>query len=379
MTRRFLCVVVFTLCLFVCACKRERDTAGSPSQSGGVPSVQQEAIPTPALNSYPLSPEDVKDITLPDVIVKALAAYDPEFYIWTLVAYPPEKLTQYPYSAKSMPYAVFGDYNGDGREDMVLAGHNKDANIIVALLSTGTGYHVVEVQETPGYSMAREQGKALPYTADGILLFQRKGSPYIIGDTDGFAVQSIRWFNHETYEFAPSGLTSKVYEWDPVTSKFNNNFLEDEAAITINKYASRTDFEKVVFEEKTGNISRGGASVRITVKSASGEWVQQSPLRTTGGTSYYTFPPGTEIKMIYSCASTPDPAVNYWKVVVSRRSSSMADNTPNRISSRVLPVGTSFGYYWAIPNLKTEINEEAVFSYACSGSKIATGISTDLP
>jgi len=379
MRRGALYVGVFTLSLLACACKQKADTAGSPPQSGGVSSVQKEAIPTTALNSYPLSPEDVKDKTLPDVIVKALAAYDPEFYIWTLVAYPPEKLTQYPYSAKSMPYAVSGDYNGDGKEDMVLAGHNKDANIIVALISTGTGYHVVEVQVTPGYSMAREQGKALPYTADGILLFQRKGSPYIIGDTDGFAVQRIRWFNRETCEFASSRLISNVYEWDQVTSKFHSNFLEDEAAITIDKYASRTDFEKAVFEEKTGNIPRGGASVRIAVKSASVEWVQQSPLRTTGGTSYYTFPPGTEIKMIYSCASTPDPAVNYWKVVVSRRSSPMADNTPNRIISRVLPVGTSFGYYWTIPDLKTEINEEAVFSYACSGSKIATAISTALP
>lgn len=385
---------VSVLCLFVCGCKRKVDTAVPQLQTGGVPSAQGEAIPTPALNTPPLSSGNVKDKTLPNEVTEALAAYDTEFHTWTLATYPPEKLTQYPYSAKSIPYAVSGDYNGDGREDMILAGHNKDANIIVALISTAAGYRVIEVQKASYYSKLREQGKKIPYMADGILLFQRKGSRYVVGDTetgevvlktDGFAVQHIRWFNPEISEFTPSGRISDVYEWDQVTSKFHSNFLEDEAATTIDKYALRTDFKKAVFEEKSGGVSRGGASVQIAVKSASGEWVGQSPLRTDSGTSYYTFQPGTEIKMIYSCASSPDPAVNYWKVAVSHLSSSpqdlnaMSDNLPNPVISRVLPVGTSFGYYWTIPNLKTEINEEAIFGYACSGSRIATVINTNLP
>lgn len=394
MRRGVLYVGVFTLYLLVCACKQKANTVGSPPQSGGVPFVQVKAIPTSAPDTPPAIPGNIQDKTLPKEVMEALATYDPGFHVWALAAYPPEKLTQYPYSAKSIPYAVSGDYNGDGKEDMALAGHNKDANIVVALISTVTGYHVIEVQKTPCYSMSRAKGKEIPYTADGILLFQRKGSRYVVGDTetgkvilktDGFAVQHIRWFNHETSEFVPSGRISDVYEWDQATLKFHSNFLEDEAATTIAKYALRTDFRKAVFEEKTRGLSRGGASVRIAVKSASGEWVEQSPLRKAAGASYYTFSPGTEIKMIYSCASSPDPAVNYWKAVVSHQSSSpqdleaIDDNTPNPIISRVLPVGTSFGYYWTVPNLKTEINEEAVFSYACSGSKITTAISTNLP
>ena len=394
MRQGVLYVGVFTLCLLVCACKREMDTAGSPPQSGGVPSVQEEATLPQALNTPPLSPEDVKDKTLPDAITEALTVYDPEFHTWALATYPPEKLTNYPYSAKSMPYAVSGDYNGDGMEDMILAGHNKNANIIVALISTATGYRVVEVQKASYYSKSREQGKELTYAADGILLFQRKGSRYVMGDmetgkvvlkTDGFAVQHIRWFNHETSEFGPSGRISDVYEWDPVTSKFHGNSLEDEAAITIVKYALRTDFGKAVFEEKSGNISHGGASVHVAVKSASGEWLERKPLRTSGGAAYHTFPAGTEIKMIYSCASSPDPAVNYWKVSVSYWTSppqdleTMADSIPNPIISRVLPVGTSFGYYWTIPDLTTEIKKEAVFSYACQDSKLTTVFTVKVP
>lgn len=387
MRRGILCAGAFVLCLFVCACKREVDTAVSPPQSGGVPSVQAKAVPTPTLNTPSLSSEEVKEKTLPAPIVGALTAYDPEFHIWTLAAYPPEKLAGYPYSAKSMPYAISGDYNGDGMEDMILAGHNKNANITVALISATTGYHVVEVQKADYYSKSREQGKEIPYTADGILLFQRKGSRYVIGDietgkvilkTDGFAVQHIRWFNHETSEFGPSGRISDVYGWDPATAKFYNNSLEDEAAITIVKYALRTDFEKMMFEEKSGGSSRGGASVQIAVKSASGEWTERKPLRTNGGVSYYTFPSGTEIKMIYLCASSPDPSINYWKVGVSYWSTpsqnlnTIADRMPNPIISRVLPVGTSFGYYWTIPDLITEIKKEAVFSYACQDRKITT-------
>ena len=394
MRREILCAGVFVLCLFVCACKREMDTAGSPPQSGGVPSVQAEAIPTPTTSNYPPSPEDVKDKTLTASTIAALATYDPEFHTWTLAAYPPEKLINYPYSEKSMPYAVSGDYNGDGMDDMVLAGHNKNANIIVALISAATGYRVVEVQKASYYSKSREQGKEIHYTADGILLFQRKGSRYIIGDmetgpvvlkTDGFAVQHIRWFNREISKFGPSSRISDVYEWDPATSNFHSNSLEDEAAITIVRYALRTDFKKAVFEEKTGSISRGGASVRVTIKSASGEWAERKPLRTSGGTSYYTFPAGTEIKMIYSCTSSPDPAVNYWKVSVSYWTSptqdlkTMADSIPNPIISRVLPVGTSFGYYWTIPDFTTEIKKEAVFSYACQDAKLTTTFTVKVP
>lgn len=394
MRRGILCAGVSVLCLFVCACKREVDTAVPPPQSGGVPSVQAEAIPSPILDTPRFSPENIKDKTLTAPIIEALTAYDPEFHTWTLAAYPPEKLINYPYSEKSMPYAVSGDYNGDGMADMILAGHNKNANIIVALISAATGYRVVEVQKASYYSKSREQGKEIPYTADGILLFQRKGSRYIIGDmetgavvlkTDGVAVQHIRWFNHETSEFGPSGRISDVYEWDPVTSKFHSNSLEDEAAIAIVKYALRTDFGKAVFEEKSGSISRGGASVRVAVKSASGEWSERKPLRISGGASYHTFPAGTEIKMIYSCASSPDPAVNYWKVSVSYWTSptqnlkTMADSIPNPIISRVLPVGTSFGYYWTIPDHTTEIKKEAVFSYACQDSKLTTVFTVKVP
>ncbi len=50
----------------------------------------------------------------------------------------------------------------------------------------------------------------------------------------------------------------------------------------------------------------------------------------------------------------------------------MADSIPNPIVSRVLPIGTSFGYYLTIPNLTTEIKKEAVFSYACQDSKLTT-------
>lgn len=392
MRRGALYVGVFTL--LACACKQKADTAGSPPQSGGAPSIQAIAIPSPAPATPPAISGNIKDKTLPNAVIMALATHDPEFHAWTLAAYPPEKLTQYPYSEKSMPYAVSGDYNGDGKEDMVLAGHNKDANIIVALISTGTGYHVVEVQKTPCYSMARKQGKDLPYTADGILLFQRKGSQYVIGDietgkvilkADGFAVQRMRWFNPETAQFAPGGRISDVYELDQATSKFHSNFLEDEAATAIEKYALRTDFGKAVFEEKTGNIPRGGASVRIAVKSSAGEWVERSPVRTIDGAAYYELPAGTEIKAIYSCASSPDPSMNYWKVAVSYRTSppqdikSVADNIPNPIISRVLPVGTSFGYYWTVPNLATEIRQEAVFSYACPDRRIVTVIDVKLP
>lgn len=383
-------VSVLTLCLFLCACERHVDDTVSSPQTSGSPSVQTANLRPSTRNTSPPTPGNVKDKTLPDFITKALATYDPEFHTWTLAAYPSEKLALYPYSEKSLPYAVFGDYNGDGMEDVVLAGHNKHANIIVALMATATGYYAIEVQKKAYYVRTVEQRKNVPYTADGILLFQRKGGQYVAGDTqiqrvvlktDGFAVQHMRWFNHETSEFGFSGLIAYVYEWDSAISNFHPISLEEEAATHIAKYALRTDFTNATFEEPTSGRRTKGASSHVAVKSPSGEWVVQKPLRITNETVYYEVPIGTELKTTYSCVPIDPYGVKYWKVGETRAMAPLNGNRldpgcaiamPNPVVSRVLQVGTAFGYYWRVPNCVVEITKEAALSYACEGGKLTT-------
>ncbi|PIS46577.1 MAG: hypothetical protein COT17_07995 [Elusimicrobia bacterium CG08_land_8_20_14_0_20_51_18] len=404
---RGLLYAVVALCLALHACKQKEDVVVFSPRTEGTASAKAVAVIPREPRAHPtLDIKHIKDLELSAPMAEVLAVYDPDFLRWSLSDYPPEKLKYYPYSSKSLPYVVLGDYNGDGIEDVVLTGHNKNANIIVALMSTATGYYAIEVQKASYYSKSREKGKEIPYTSDGILLFQRKGSRYVIGDmdtsevileNDGFAVQHIRWFNNDTSEFGPIRKIriSDVYGWDPLTSKFYGNFLEEEAATTIVKYALRTDFEKMVFEEKTGSNSRGGASVKIAVKSGSGEWLVQKPLRTNDGVIYYGIFAGTEIKTIYSCIAPNPYSEKSWKVSESYQISPLhggysdsnpppdlkraAGDMPNPLISRVLPVGISFGYHWIAPDFAVEIKKEAIFNYACQDSKLTTIFAVKAP
>lgn len=376
------------MCIFSCACGREQPVAVSPPRSEGVPSARTEALPATVTRAALLAPEDVKDITLPAPIMEALRAYNPEFNVWTLASYPPDELNLYPYSAKSLPYAVFGDYDGDGMEDVVLAGHDKEANIVMVLFSAATGYHIVEVRRTPYYARAREKGKELSPAVSEILLFQREGCRYSVGDmairdirleTDGFVLDSFKRFDPTTAEFVRAGDRA-LYRWDPSFLKFHSEPLEDSNDESIDNCVVRSDFEKLMFEKRTAVRPIRGASFVVAVKSSSGEWLEQNPVQTRGGIVYYEISAGAELRTTYSCAASDPYGVKYWKVAEIRRLSPLqgerlapgvAGDIPNPVISRVLPVGTSFGYHWRAPDSAVEIRKDAVFSYACQDGRLA--------
>lgn len=139
-----------------------------------------------------------------------------------------------------------------------------------------------------------------------------------------------------------------------------------------------------------------GISASVAIKSASGEWIEQKPVKIEDKITYYTFLPDTEIKITYSCTSSnPDPNLNYWQVSAKHTNfPSNAGHTnhpavpslqtpagtalPNPITSRITAVNTPFIYYWHIPYnfdsyesflpaYATKISQDATFSYACSG------------
>ena len=70
MSKCLLYAVVYTLCLLVCACKREVNTVVSPSQSEGVVSVQAETASIPGSGVYPLRPDYIKGIELSTPMAK---------------------------------------------------------------------------------------------------------------------------------------------------------------------------------------------------------------------------------------------------------------------------------------------------------------------
>ena len=88
-------------------------------------------------------------LDLPPAMEDALDRVDRDFEAWTAsdYAYLPESYEPTP---RQLPWAVVGDFNGDGRLDLAIAGRDdRDALVIVVLSSGRSRYHAVEAEREP--------------------------------------------------------------------------------------------------------------------------------------------------------------------------------------------------------------------------------------
>ena len=145
----------------------------------------------------------------------------------------------YPYAANSLPYAVKGDFNGDGIPDMVLSGHDNDANIIVVLMSLGTTYYPITIDHTNIYETARKYDITLKIQPTELLILKKRGQQCNIGDdngpdyvtlvSDGFAKKIIDWLNCNSKDdcgFAGNYNGLVLYQWQLSTMKFSNDGID---------------------------------------------------------------------------------------------------------------------------------------------------------
>jgi len=144
-------------------------------------------------------PDYLGTLVLPPAMEKAVSDYDKNFKIWNLRDYPVYITEAYPYSVRSLPYAVKGDFNGDGVDDMVIAGHNNVGNSVITLLSNTTGYFVREGGDRC-YLETSKLGKQIPYMPSEVLRIHEKGLevPYynqnkltMTLDTEVYSIQTI--------------------------------------------------------------------------------------------------------------------------------------------------------------------------------------------
>jgi hypothetical protein len=87
-------------------------------------------------------------LTLPSMAKEALHRYDPSFKIWAQDDYLPTLIKLYQFSPRQTPFAVIGDFNGDGISDVALHGRNNSNDLVVAVLSSGQGFKVVEIDRS---------------------------------------------------------------------------------------------------------------------------------------------------------------------------------------------------------------------------------------
>jgi len=226
--------------VFSCACS-SGDSPGKEEVSKAVASATAEAAPRPPEDqkqmaqrvmmgpagpepqeTHPLDPKYIEALKPTSEMAAALGKYSPDFVAWKIEDYPPERIKNYPYSDKSLPYAVKGDFNGDGIEDMAVAGHDKDSNLVLGVLSSDGGYRVLVAIDWDYYAKARKYGKDLPYTATDIIARKDKGYKFGYGDmavhivmmkNDGFSWKAIAYFDSDTHTLKESCGEVDPYEY----------------------------------------------------------------------------------------------------------------------------------------------------------------------
>lgn len=178
-----------------------------------------------------------RNLSLTAAMQKALNEYAPGFVAWKQGDYPPKRIAYYPYSAVSLPYAVKGDFNGDGIDDMALSGHDNDANITVALISSGTVYHAEPILVGKYYADARKYGKTVPYTPTVVLIRKEKGQVFTYGDMVEYTVKlqncavvlkGINWYaGFNDHIFNGRGGGFPLYEFSAEQGRFVQYPLEE--------------------------------------------------------------------------------------------------------------------------------------------------------
>ncbi|MFQ5792598.1 MAG: hypothetical protein ACE5JI_19170 [Acidobacteriota bacterium] len=86
---------------------------------------------------------------MPEKMQSALTNFNATFVPWKQSQYWPSGIADYPFSEKQAPFAVVGDFNGDGIFDVVLVGHDARNDVAVALLSKGDSFEPLEIWRAP--------------------------------------------------------------------------------------------------------------------------------------------------------------------------------------------------------------------------------------
>ncbi len=146
-----------------------------------------------ALAMSPASPSSAQQIelrssepvlVLPETMTLALQRFDPEFHPRQLRDYPPLLWRQpcrpvpdctrllYRLDVRQAPFAVVGDFNGDGILDVVMDGDNRTTGRRLVLLSDPSGVRVMEIGQMmripPSVEASRDNPAAVRGPDDGV-------------------------------------------------------------------------------------------------------------------------------------------------------------------------------------------------------------------
>ena len=183
-----------------------------------------------------LKPEYLEALRLSTEMVALLRVYEPDFQMWGIANFQPSRVRFYPYSARSLPYIVKGDFTGDGKIDMVISGHNKTQNLILGIISGATDYKIVSMWRDTYYNQLQSEDSVPPYTPINTICIQESGAKFLSGDMvvkivglkyEGITVKQIASFNYKTHTFYHVIGGLELYQWNKDANRFDRIPISD--------------------------------------------------------------------------------------------------------------------------------------------------------
>ncbi len=123
-------------------------------------------------------------LNLPRQVQALLRSYDSTFVLWRLADYDSIIQMGYEPNQHQLPFAIIGDFNGDGVDDVILDGHDTKVRLILAILSSETGYKVLELDRM-GYIACERVWSSLTFVPKGATV-EPIGAPPVLLKTDAF-------------------------------------------------------------------------------------------------------------------------------------------------------------------------------------------------
>lgn len=109
----------------------------------------------------------------------AIKAYNPAFQIRKQTDYIPSLVKGYRFSSRQALFAVVCDLNGDGKEDLVIDGHDDANNLLIAVVSSKSGPYVLEINKWQPLATPKDDyygmGDHVEYGLSDYLEFVPKG------------------------------------------------------------------------------------------------------------------------------------------------------------------------------------------------------------
>lgn len=157
----------------------------------------------------------------------ALKENAPDFRSWWSRHYLPSVMREYRLSAASAPFAVLADFNKDGVVDAALHGHDRERDLVIALLSKGDAFEVIPIERGDASSMpvGLRDDAILGEEPFGLSKYLTHVPPTRLSSPKEKAPLAL---DKDAFKVSQFGQASKVYYYSE--GKFQSYLLDDRPA-----------------------------------------------------------------------------------------------------------------------------------------------------